>query len=374
MNPPSTTPASLLTASAPDAVARRAAMLRKLSRTPTESAAASGSAGVSTAAQPAAQRRLPRWALALLGLQALALAALAWQGGWLGHVGDLPVIPPAQAKSTAQAAPAQPLPAADDAALPVAKLEASGFVTATRMATVSVRTMGQVTEVLVDEGSRVKRGQVLARLGDTAASTEWKLAQAQQQSSLARVQSAEAQLRQALRDQDRERLLRDQQFTSDASLSKVQTVVETAQAALASARADAALAALQVQRQAQAVDDHVVRAPFDGVVLARNAQVGEIVAPGGAGGGYTRTGICTIVDMKSLEIVVDVNEEMITRVQPGQAVQAELYSHKGWRLQGEVLRVMPNADRAKATVRARIKLLTEDPRILPDMAVKVFFL
>jgi RND family efflux transporter MFP subunit len=234
--------------------------------------------------------------------------------------------------------------------------------------------MGQVSEMLVDEGSRVRRGQVLARIGDEQSQTQLRLAQAQHTAALARQQSAEAQLREARREREREQTLRDQNFTSEARLSKAQTALETATANLATARADVDLARLQVVRQEQVLDDFIVRAPFDGVVMARNAQLGEIVAPGGAGGGYTRTGILTIVDMGSLEIVVDVNEDMITRVQPGQPVQAELYSHKGWRIAGEVLRVMPNADRAKSTVRARIKLLTDDPRILPDMAVKVQFL
>lgn len=370
------------TLSAGDAAAeRRSQMLRSLrlprggeAAAPAAAAASAASTSPAAPAAPAAAlrpaRRLPAWATVLLLAQAAALAGL-WAAR--GGVPGLPLVGDAQAKAApAAAAVQQPLQPA--VAAPVAKLEASGFITATRMATVSARTMGQVSEMLVDEGSRVRRGQVLARIGDEQSQTQLRLAQAQHTAALARQQSAEAQLREAQREREREQTLRDQNFTSEARLSKAQTALETATANLATARADVDLARLQVVRQEQVLDDFIVRAPFDGVVMARNAQLGEIVAPGGAGGGYTRTGILTIVDMGSLEIVVDVNEDMITRVQPGQPVQAELYSHKGWRIAGEVLRVMPNADRAKSTVRARIKLLTDDPRILPDMAVKVQFL
>ncbi|WP_457421450.1 efflux RND transporter periplasmic adaptor subunit [Roseateles sp. P5_E7] len=312
-------------------------------------------------------RRMPAWAVAALGLQTVALAVLLATGSQRDL--SVPGLPVAQA-TTAPApttAPLRPAPAG-------VRFEASGFVAATRTATVSARTLGQVSEVLADEGTLVKRGQVLARMADQQARTEFGLAQAQLAAARARQGAAQAQLHEAQRDLDREQSLRDQNFTSESRLSKSRTALEVAQSNLASAKADAALGELQVQRQAQALDDYTVRAPFDGVILARNAQVGEIVAPGGAGGGYTRTGIYTIVDMRSLELVVDVNEDLLSKVEPGRKVSAELYSHKGWQIAGEVLRVMPNADRAKSTVRVRIKLLDADPRILPDMAVKVLFL
>ncbi|MDT8999860.1 efflux RND transporter periplasmic adaptor subunit [Paucibacter sp. APW11] len=341
----------------------RAELLRRLASPATAT-------GPAEAASPAGQMlawpRLPRWAWLLIGAQAAVLAGMAIRQP--ARIADASVVP------TAQATPAPAPVAAATKPTPGARLEASGFVTATRMATVSARTMGQISELLVEEGARVEKGQVLARISSDHAQMELRLAEAQQQAALARIQSAEAEQREAQRNLQREISLQDQQFSSEARVSKARTSAETALAAVQSARADAALVDLQVQRQRQLLDDYVVRAPFAGVVLARNAQAGEIVAPSGAGGGYTRTGICTIVDMKSLEIVVDVNEEMITRVQPDQQVTAELYSHKGWRFPGRVLRVMPSADRAKATVRARIQLLTDDPRILPDMAVKVAFL
>lgn len=359
----------------PDAE-RRSQLLQSLSlsrATPAGSAAsvpasAAPAAAVPTAAAPAS-RRLPRWAAALLVVNALGLAALGAQGL---NLDALPWgLTPAQARPAPSVAD---VPVALPAAAPAAQFEASGFIAATRTATVSSRVMGQVSAVLVEEGAHVKRGQVLARIADDQARTELQLAQAQQDAARARLGAATAHLQEARREFGREQSLRDQNFTSEARLGKSATAVDVAASTVHSAQADLSLTALQVRRQAQVIDDHVVRAPFDGVVLARNAQVGEIVAPGGAGGGYTRTGIYTIVDMRSLEIVVDVNEDLLNRLQPGQKVQAELYADKGRSVAGEVLRVMPSADRAKSTVRVRVKLLDDDPRILPDMAVKVLFL
>jgi len=355
-----------------DAGADRRAQLMATLRLSHHGAATSASA--TAAPSPAGpvhapHRRVPAWALAALGLQTAALVALVSTS----RSDALPGLLGAQA-TAAPAPAAPPLATTPRTAVPGVRFEASGFVAATRTATVSARTLGQVSEVFADEGTLVKRGQVLARMADQQARTEFGLAQAQLAAAQARLSAAQAQLDEARRDLDREQSLRDQNFTSESRLSKSKTSLDVALSNLASAKADAALGELQVQRQAQALEDYTVRAPFDGVVLARNAQVGEIVAPGGAGGGYTRTGIYTIVDMRSLELVVDVNEDLLSKVEPGRKVSAELYSHKGWQVAGEVLRVMPNADRAKSTVRVRIKLLDEDPRILPDMAVKVLFL
>lgn len=361
------------------ATQRRAQLLAQLqlSRHGGAQAGAAPAARIGTPEEPGSRmpapsaatggRRLPSWAIGLLVLQGCALAAFGY-GRWSGSSGASLV---ASARASAAAAASAPVLAPPG---PAVRFEASGFIEATRTATVSARTMGQVAEVLVDEGTRVHRGQVLARLADAQARTEISVAQAQQAAAQARLGAARVQLQEAERDLAREQDLRNHEFTSDARLSKTVTQRDLAQSAVVSAQADVALVALQLQHQVQALDDFTVRAPFDGVVLARNAQVGEIVAPGSAGGGYTRTGIYTIVDMRSLEITVDVNEDMLGKVEVGRRVRAELYAHKGWQVAGEVLRVMPNADRAKSTVRVHIRLLEDDPRILPDMAVKVLFL
>ena len=319
----------------------------------------------------AAARSVPRWALASGSLLLLAAAGLALQA-WRDSA---PALVPAAVAAAPLAAPTAPSASATVAA-PLGgdiKLEVSGTISAARVATVSPRTMGQLVETLSDEGARVQRGQLLARLDDRQARIDFALGQAQLGAAAATVHSAEAALREVQRSLQREQGLFEQQFSSAARLSSAQAAVETAQAALGGARAAQQVAALQVQRLQQALEDLLVRAPFDGVVQARNAQTGEFVAPGSAGGGYTRTGVFTIVDMDSLEIVVDVNEQHIHKVHPGQRVAAELYSQR-LRLEGQVLRIMPSADRAKATVRVRIRLDTRDPQILPDMAVKVAFL
>ena len=129
---------------------------------------------------------------------------------------------------------------------------------------------------------------------------------------------------------------------------------------------------MAVQRQAHS--ETVIRAPFAGVVIDKNAQPGEMVSPVSAGGGFTRTGICTLVDMESLEIEVDVNEAYLQRVQPGGAVTARLDAYPSWRIPAEVIAIVPAANREKATVRVRVGILQRDPRVLPDMGAKVSFI
>lgn len=315
----------------------------------------------------AATRRAAVPPLAWL-LGALVLA----QGLVLGYL----LLGPKDAESvpapvaSAAAAPASTPPPA----VPATRLEASGYISAARVATVSARTLGLITEVTIEEGSQVEAGQVLARLEDTQARLELGLAQARRRAAEARLRSSEAQAEEARQTLERERSLRGDGYASAASIERAATALATARAQVDLARADLQLSALEVQRFEVLLADHSIRAPFAGVVVSKNAQPGEVLAPSAAGGGYTRTGICTIVDMASLEIVVDVNEQMIGRVQPGQAVEAELYAHPGWTIAGRVHKVMPNADRARGTVRVRIELLDSDPRILPDKAVKVAFL
>jgi RND family efflux transporter MFP subunit len=130
----------------------------------------------------------------------------------------------------------------------------------------------------------------------------------------------------------------------------------------------------QVALRQSDLDDTVIRAPFAGVALSKDAQPGEMVSPVSAGGGFTRTGISTIVDMSSLEIEVDVNESFINRVTPGQKVEATLDAYPDWRIPAHVITIVPTADRQRATVLVRIAFEQLDPRILPDMGVKVAFM
>lgn len=249
-------------------------------------------------------------------------------------------------------------------------LNSSGYITARRMATVSAEIMGLITDVTVEEGMSVTQGQVLATLDDTLAKTSFDLAVAQLDVLNARQASIQANLTEA--EENYQRVITNT-FSSAAEKSRALAQMQSLAANLQVAEADLAVAKIEVRRQQERLDDHTIRAPFSGVVTVKAAQPGEIVAPSTAGGGFTRTGICTIVDMDSLEIEVDVNESFIGRVYAGQPVEATLDAYPDWSIPASVIAIIPTADRAKATVQVRIKLEQSDPRILPDMGVKVAF-
>ncbi|MFA0809668.1 efflux RND transporter periplasmic adaptor subunit [Microbulbifer epialgicus] len=253
-------------------------------------------------------------------------------------------------------------------------LNASGYITARRMATVSAEVMGLISTVDVEEGMQVQQGQVLARLDDAKARVSLDFAQAQIQVLQAQEASIHARLKEAERQYRRFAGLRDKNYSSKAQLTQSESSVESLKADLKSARANIEVAKLEAERQRERLEDHIIRAPFAGIVTQKNAQPGEIVAPSSAGGGFTRTGICTIVDMNSLEIEVDVNEAFIGRVSAGQKVSANLDAYPEWDIPATVVAIIPTADRAKATVRVRISIDNKDPRILPDMGIKVGFL
>ena len=257
---------------------------------------------------------------------------------------------------------------------PAPILNASGYITARLVATVSSEVLGLITSVDVEEGMAVEANQVLARLDDTAARVNLEFAQAQVAVQQARQRSIQAELGEARRVLKRIINLENIDFSSEAELTRAQADFDMSLSALATTKADIEVAKLEVARQQEKLDNHTIRAPFAGVVTVKNAQPGEIVSPSSAGGGFTRTGICTIVDMNSLEIEVDVNEAFIGRVYPEQKVVAKLDAYPQWDIPASVIAIIPTADRAKATVRVRIKIETKDPRILPDMGVKVAFM
>lgn len=250
-------------------------------------------------------------------------------------------------------------------------LNSSGYITARRMATVSAELTGLITEVNVEEGMAVTEGQVLARLDDALASVNLNLAKAQVDVLIARRDATQASLEEAKRNYQR---AMDNEFSSDSEKTGALATMQALAANLSSNQADIQVAKLEVIRQQERLDDYTIRAPFAGIVTVKNAQPGEIVSPASAGGGFTRTGICTIVDMDSLEIEVDVNESFIGRVYPGQPVEAKLDAYPEWKIPASVIAIIPTADRAKATVQVRIKIETSDRRILPEMGVKVAFL
>ncbi|HSP33161.1 MAG TPA: efflux RND transporter periplasmic adaptor subunit [Thermoanaerobaculia bacterium] len=253
-------------------------------------------------------------------------------------------------------------------------LNATGYVTARRAATISSKFTGRVIDVYVDEGLEVKPGQILARLDDSIPRRAMQLAQAQATAAASAINETKVRMEQARIDMQRAASLQTQQIQSKADYDHAKAEFDALQARLAAQHDQLAVAQRQVQLSAQDVEDAVIHAPFGGIVVSKNAQQGEMISPISAGGGFTRTGICTIVDMNSLEIEVDVNEAYIHRVVPNQKVEAVLDAYPDWRIPAHVITVIPTADRQKATVKVRIAFDVKDPRILPDMGVKVAFI
>ena len=252
-------------------------------------------------------------------------------------------------------------------------LNASGYVTARRAATVSSKVTGKVVEVLIEEGMKVKEGQVVARLDDTNVKAGRDVAQAQLESARAALDETRVQLKQANQEFQRITELAKQHIASQSDLALAESNAKSLQAHLAQQAVDVTVADRNVALWQQQMDDMIIRAPFAGIVTTKDAQPGEMISPVSAGGGFTRTGIGTVVDMDSLEIEIDVNESYINRVQPAQPVVATLDAYPEWKIPCQVIAIIPTADRQKSTVKVRVGFDKLDPRILPEMAVKVAF-
>jgi len=257
---------------------------------------------------------------------------------------------------------------------PGAVLNATGYVTARRKATLAAKITGKLTEVNIEEGMHIKEGAVVARLEDTTSQAELAWSKARLESARHALTETEVRLAEARRTLERTKGLKEQGIRSQADLDAAQAEVDSLEARLRLQGEEVKVAEGEVALRIRQWEDSIVRAPFSGVVISKDAQVGEMVSPISAGGGFTRTGICTIVDMKSLEIEVDVNEAYIARVQPGQKVDAVLDAYPDWHIPAHVITTIPSADRQKATVKVRVGFDKLDPRILPDMGVKVGFL
>ena len=300
-----------------------------------------------------------RWLLpaALAG----GIGAALWFFQFPGGEGAMPV-------NTAVAEPAAP------AAAGASVLDATGYVVARRQATVSSKATGKIIEVLIEEGLSVEQGQLLARLDDSIPRAQLELARSELEAARRRLAEIQVQIKQARLDLQRTEELAERELASRADLDRDGLSVEGLIARLESARQDIVVAERSLAVQSQVVEDSMIRAPFAGVVVAKAAQPGEMISPVSAGGGFTRTGICTIVDMDSLEVEVDVNEAYINRVRPGQPVRVALNAYPDDRYAAQVIAIIPAADRTKATVRVRIGFLQRDERVLPDMGVRVAFL
>jgi RND family efflux transporter MFP subunit len=331
--------------------------------------------------------------LAALHIDQNARATTSRRGVWIGLLILVVLVAAGWAWSTRVAA--VPVKVASVAAqtgggaAPGAVLNASGYVTARRRATVSSKVTGKVLEVFVEEGKAVRKGQVLAKLDDSQARASLAVAAAQLETARRGAAEDEARLREAELTLGRREQLVKEQVISKAELDSARAEVESLRARIAVAQQQINVADSQVRQRRTDLADMEVRAPFDGIAVSKDAQPGEMISPVSAGGGFTRSGIGTIVDMSSLEIEVDVSESYINRVHPGQPVEAVLDAYPDWRIPAHVITTVPTADRQKATVRVRIGFEPStgsgaprvqssgeqlDPRILPDMGVKVSFL
>jgi RND family efflux transporter MFP subunit len=251
-------------------------------------------------------------------------------------------------------------------------LNASGYVTARRLATISSKITGKITEVLVEEGARVEAGQILARVDDSNTTASLHLAQAQLEAARQSLAETTANLELAETELRRQRELADKGIVSPADLDRAESNARALRGRRARVLSEIAVAERTVDVWKQQLDDTIIRAPFAGIVTSKNAQPGEMISPMSSGG-FTRTGVCTMVDMSSLEVEIDVSESYINRVEAGQPVEATLDSYPDWRIPAHVIAIIPTADRQKATVKVRVGFEKLDPRILPDMGVKVAF-
>jgi RND family efflux transporter MFP subunit len=253
-------------------------------------------------------------------------------------------------------------------------LNASGYVVARRQATVSAKVTGKIEEIYVEEGMAVEKDQVLARLDPVNIQTVLTMAQRELEASRRNLAETEVRLAEARRTLARNEELVEQKLISEAALDTARADASALAARLEASKAQVKVAESQLAMRQIDYDDLQVRAPFAGVVISKDAQPGEIVSPMSAGGGFTRTGIATIVDMDSREIEVDVNEAYINRVKPNQRIEATLDAYPDQTLPAHVINLVPTADRTKATVRVRIGFDRLEPQILPEMGIKVRFL
>ncbi len=296
------------------------------------------------------------------------IALLAGAAFVFWHFRPLQQVQALTVDTTVAQAPRQ-LPASTESVL-----DATGYVIARRMATVSSKVTGKVMEVLVEEGMRVEEGQVLARLDDSVNRAQLDMEAAQVASARASVEELGIQIRQAELNLGRTRDLAASRLASQAELDRDELNLEALRARLEKTERDIEVADRALRIQRQLLDDMQIRAPFSGVVIAKAAQPGEMISPVAAGGGFTATGICTIVDMESLEVEVDVNEAYINRVYPGQNATILLNAWPDDPYEAEVIAIIPAANRNQATVRVRIGFIDRDERVMPEMGVRVAFM
>lgn len=295
-----------------------------------------------------------------IGIILGVLVLLVISGGFYAYIRQAPTVEVAEAQL-------------QDSAVP-ALLNASGYVTPQRRATVAAKITGRVTGVFFTEGMFVHNGFVLATLDDSDAQRTLASAKADRDATQASILDLQVQLKNANIELKRAEALQQAGVQTQEALDNAQMAVNSLKAKIDYTQQQVAAADARVKEAQQGVENCIIRAPFSGIIVSKDAQVGEMVSPVSAGGGFTRTGIATLVDMNSNEIEVDVNEDYIARVKPHQIVNAVLDAYPDWKIPCHVRTIIPTADRQKATVEVRISFDKLDPRILPDMGVKVSFL
>jgi RND family efflux transporter MFP subunit len=255
----------------------------------------------------------------------------------------------------------------------VTALNATGYVVAQRKAAVASKATGRLEWLGVMEGSRVKQGEVIARLEnrDVAASREQ--AAANVRVAAANIEQARAELRDAESNLNRSRELAEKKYISASALDAAVARFDKAQAALRSSEASLAVAQANLKAAEVAYDQTLIRAPFDGIVLTKSANVGDNITPFSQAAD-TKGAVVTMADMDTLEVEADVAESSLGRIRVGQPCEIQLDAVPDHRFPGVVNRIVPTVDRAKATVLVKIRFLERDARVLPDMSAKVAFL
>lgn len=252
-------------------------------------------------------------------------------------------------------------------------LNATGRVVAWRKAAISTKATGRLEWLGVQEGSRVKAGEVIARLESLDVGAARDSALAAVNASKANLEQGEAELREAESAYKRAQDLYEKKFISESSLDTAKARAEKARASVSSLKAAIGVAEANVRSASVSVEQTLIRAPFDGVVLTKNANVGDIITPFSSAAD-SKGAVVNMADMDTLEVEADVSEASIAKITPGMPAEIQLDAYPDLRLLGEVSRIVPTVDRTKATLLVKVAFKEKDTRALPDMSAKVGFL
>lgn len=293
------------------------------------------------------------WIIAALAVTAIG-AFVALRGGGTAQV---------ESGVVASAYPAQAITA----------LNATGRVTAQRKAAVSTKATGRLEFLGVLEGSVVKEGDILARIENKDVTATQDQARAGVRAARANLEQGLAEMRDAQSNLTRSEDLAKKNFISGATLDTAKARYDKARAAVASLNGAIGVAEANMRATAVSVEQTLIRAPFDGVVLTKNANVGDIITPFSSAAD-SKGAVVNMADMSTLEVEADVSETSISKISVGQPVQIQLDAFPDLRMPGKVSRTVPTVDRSKATLLVKIEFVERDPRVLPDMSAKVSFL